>query len=71
MKPIRWVIALVMLLVPLAARTLWFYQGNLSTHSAGRHPGLPVLHITPGTDFNSHASACASSCSRPKTGGAL
>jgi hypothetical protein len=28
MKPIRLIIALVMLLVPLAARTLWFYQGT-------------------------------------------
>jgi hypothetical protein len=28
MKPIRLVIAVVMLLVPLAARTLWYYQGT-------------------------------------------
>ncbi len=28
MKPIRIIIAVVMLLVPLAARTLWFYQGT-------------------------------------------
>jgi hypothetical protein len=28
MKPIRIIIAVVMLLVPLAARTLWFYQGS-------------------------------------------
>ena len=28
MKPIRLIIAVVMLLVPLAARTLWYYQGT-------------------------------------------
>jgi hypothetical protein len=28
MKPIRLIIAVIMLLVPLAARTLWFYQGT-------------------------------------------
>jgi hypothetical protein len=47
MKPIRFLIAAAILLVPIAVRTLWFYQGTYQRSSAPPVPDYAAIQVAP------------------------